>query len=147
MFNHWMRGTHPWSHLWDELSRLQREVSRQLPAALSRPGRDVPAINLWITQEGALLTAELPGVRREDLDLRVAGNVATLAGERKNPAPEGAQYQRRECPEGRFSRTFDLPFAVEPGGVEARLADGVLHVRLPRAESDKPRKISIQAEK
>ncbi len=141
MWNQWTRGAHPWSSLWDEVSRLQHEVSRHLPAAAR--GRDFPAINLWIDHDGAVMTAELPGLKREDIDLSVNGKVVTLKGERKSGAPENAEYQRRECARGVFSRTFDMPFTVDAAQVDAQLADGVLRVKLPRAESDKPRKIAI----
>jgi HSP20 family protein len=87
----------------------------------------------------------MPGVDLEDIDLRVEGDMLTISGERKaGELPEGARQIRRERSFGKFSRTFQLPHAVDPDKVEARFKNGVLIVIMPRAEEDKPKKILIQ---
>jgi len=115
----------------------------RLFTGLQRPfAPDFPAMNVWTNEEHAIVTAELPGVAEEDIDVSVTGSTLTLRGERK--AAEGGEYHRQEREEGSFVRTLDLPFQVNASQVEARLARGVLHIKLPRAEEDKPRKIAIQ---
>jgi len=130
------------NRLWDDMNRLQREILWQIDPR-SRAGREFPAVNIRLTPEGAELSAELPGVKSGDLDLQVSGRTVTLKGERRSPAPADARWQRRECPEGAFSRVIELPFALEPGAVEARLSHGLLRAKLPRAEADKPRKVKV----
>lgn len=104
-----------------------------------------PSFNLWANDDGAVLTSELPGVNMDDLDITVSGKQVTVKGARKNaeqPA-EGAQVVRQERMEGGFERSIQLPFNIEVGKVEAKLQNGVLEVTLPRAEIDKPRKITV----
>lgn len=68
-------------------------------------------------------------------------------GSRQSEAlKEGECYHRREWWDGQFTRTFQLPFPIEAGKVEARFTKGVLYISLPRAEADKPKKISVKAE-
>jgi HSP20 family protein len=93
-----------------------------------------------------VVTAELPGVNAEDVDISVVNDILTVSGSRQpDELQTGERYHRRERNFGRFSRTFQLPFQVDTNAVDAMLEKGVLHVSLPRAESDKPRKIAIQS--
>jgi len=95
-----------------------------------------------------LVTAELPGVKLEDLDIAVQGDTLTLQGVREPETLEdGERYHRRERPTGRFQRVFQLPYEIEVTKVEATYEAGVLHISLPRAEADKPRKIQVRAAK
>lgn len=115
------------------------------PMAQSGPG--FPAFNIWTDDEGAVLTSELPGVTIGDLEITVSGKYITLKGSRKVSPDEGKMERiRRERPEGTFERTFQLPYAIESGKVEAKLANGVLEVTLPRAENDKPRKVMVNGQ-
>lgn len=105
-----------------------------------------PAFNIWSDEDGAVVTSELPGVRMEDLDITVSGKAVTVKGSRK--AEETAEKERRvrqERPSGEFERAFQLGFQIDAARVQAKLADGVLEITLPRAENDKPRKITISA--
>lgn len=134
----------PWTRLVGQVNRLQQEVVRRHPLLGSRWGQEFPAVNLRLDAEAAHLDAELPGVTLDHLDLSVNGRVVTLKGTRPSRAPENAEFQRRECPAGAFARAFELPFQVDADHIEATLTHGVLRVRLPRAESDKPRKITVR---
>jgi HSP20 family protein len=132
------------------MERLQREVNRLFSDSFSlaggRTAPSYPAMNVWTNEEGAVITAELPGVNPEDIDISVVGDTLTLAGNRKpDELQEGERYHRRERSYGRFSRTFQLPYQVEPDKVEAVFEKGVLQISLPRAEVDKPKKIAIKA--
>lgn len=118
-------------------------VDRIIGGALGSSVSAYPAFNVWADNEGATVTSELPGVTMDGLDVTVQGKVVTVKGSRANPAAEDAGYLRRERRVGEFSRSFELPFQIDAGKVEAKLANGVLEISLPRAENDKPRKIAI----
>jgi HSP20 family protein len=118
-----------------------------------RPGRfalnaasGYPAMNVWTNNEGVIVTAELPGIDTESLDISVRENALILKGTR-NPIElkEGETYHRRERGYGNFQRVFQLSFNVDTQSVEASYEKGILRIVLPRAEEDKPRKITIRA--
>jgi len=134
--------------MWEEMNRLQREMNR-LFEGVDRgwaPVAGFPAINVWLNEEGAVVTAELPGVDVKDLEINVVGETLTLSGERKaEDLPKDSVVHRQERGIGKFTRTVDLPFSVESNKVQATLEKGILRILLPRAEKDKPRKIAIKA--
>jgi len=134
---------------WREMDRLRREMNRlfaDLPASAGTAVPGYPAMNVWTNENGAVITAELPGVATEEIDISVVGGTLTLSGTRQpTELPENAVAHRRERGAGRFSRVFRLPFPIESDKVEAAFENGVLSVALPRPESDKPRKIAIKA--
>ncbi|MEM7346056.1 MAG: Hsp20/alpha crystallin family protein [Chloroflexota bacterium] len=134
---------------WQEMARFHRLMNRRfadpftLAGGRTRPS--YPAINAWTNEDGAIVTAELPGVNPEDIDIAVEGETLTLSGKREPVAlEEGGQYHRRERSFGSFSRTFQLPFKADVDQIEANFDKGVLHISVPRAEADKPRKISVK---
>jgi HSP20 family protein len=134
---------------WQEMERLQREMNHLFSDSFSlaggRTGSSYPAMNVWTNEEGAVITAELPGVNPEEVDISVVGDTLTLSGNRQpEELGEGDKYHRRERSYGKFTRTFELPFLVEADKVEAVFEKGVLHISLPRAEADKPKKIAIK---
>jgi len=133
--------------VWDEMERIQRDMNRILSSyqrgLQNAPG--FPAVNIWTGEEGAVLTAEIPGVAPDEIDISVVGDTLTLQGERKRPEiGERAQVHRQERGYGRFSRTVQLPFPIEVDKVEAHVQRGVLKMSLPRAEADKPKRISVR---
>lgn len=139
---HRRRALHPFR----ELAHLQRQMSRLLDASLN-PGTGTagPAVNVWTNATGAQVVAEVPGVDPDQLEISVVGDTLTLTLERPDEVlPEGARTLRRERATGRFVRTVQLPFRLDPDSVEARIANGILTIRLARPESDKPRRIQIQ---
>jgi HSP20 family protein len=125
-----------------QMRRLQTEVSRMAERGSTRV-EEFPALNAYANQDGVVITAELPGVKIEDLAVSVHRDAITLSGERQTDIEEAKQYHRRERRQGRFVRTVSLPFIVDPKGVEAVMNNGVLRLELPRAEEDKPRRINI----
>ncbi len=133
---------------WREVDRLQREMNRLFESytpGRTRPAPGYPALNLWSSEEGLKVTAEMPGVNSDDLDVSVVGETLTLTGVRKpDQLPEEARYHRQERGFGKFSRSIQLPYAVDVKKVEALFKDGVLQISLPRAEETKPRKISVK---
>lgn len=136
---------------WREMDRLRRDMDRLFESSFSRRVRQrtsgYPAINVWAkSEEGVIVTAELPGVEPGEVDVSVTGDTLTLEGTRyAEGTPESAQFHRQERSQGEFKRTVQLPFTVNNDQVEASLSNGVLRVVLPRAEAEKPRQIQIQA--
>ncbi|MCJ7738303.1 MAG: Hsp20/alpha crystallin family protein [Anaerolineae bacterium] len=135
---------------WRDMERLRREMNRlfaDVPTTAGTAGTPgYPAMNVWTNEGGAVITAELPGVNPEDMEISVVGDTFTLSGNRQPvELPENAVIHRQERGGGRFSRVFRLPFPIDSGKVEADFDNGVLSVFLPRPESDKPRKIAIRA--
>jgi HSP20 family protein len=131
------------------MDQLQREMNRLFDA--TSKGRvfnspSYPAINIWTNQDGQLITAEIPGVHPEDLEIDVTGDALSISGERKQTeVAKDARYHRWERSYGTFSRTIQLPFMVDTNKVEASFKNGVLLINLPRAEADKPKKIAIKS--
>lgn len=134
--------------LWREMERLQRDMNELMGGSARTTSRPLsyPAMNVWTGKDVAVITAEVPGVAAGKMDISVVGETLTLSGER-NPEPNESdvRYHRRERGYGKFSRSIELPFRVDAEKVEAKCDNGILTILLPRAEADKPRKISIKA--
>ena len=139
----------PRTNLWREMDQLQREMNSLLDS--SQRGRSFsspsyPAINLWTNADGQVISAEMPGVHKEDIDISLTADALSLSGTRSpDEVAKDAQYHRQERSYGSFSRTIQLPFMVDTGKVKANFKNGVLTIWLPRAEADKPKTIAIQA--
>jgi HSP20 family protein len=144
-----MSGLH-WQRRWDPFRDLQREMGRLFeslePLQPWRLARPFPAVNLYDAADRYVLTAQLPGTAPEGVDLSITGETLTIRGERRRP--EGVSdesYRRQERQFGRWTRTVTLPDRVDSAQVSASFAQGVLTVTLPKAESAKPRHISVAA--
>lgn len=134
---------------WREMDRLQREMNRLFedyyPTRVRR-APSFPALNVWTNEDGLNITAEVPGVHPEDIDISVVGDTLTLSGERRpDELKEGARYHRQERGYGNFTRSLQLPYMVDIRKVNATFRNGILNIELPRAEQDKPRKISVKS--
>ena len=138
------RGT-PFRNFREEMDRLMSDAWGTIgPLGAHLVGRGAfPAVNVWETEGELWAEAELPGVAQEDLEIDVVGNELTLRGSRKTPPTEGLTFHRQERPTGAFRRVVRLPVEIEADKVEATLRDGVLSIRLPKAERAKSRKISV----
>ena len=138
-------------NLFRDLEQFRNEVNRIFTNAYDRYAPSAAAqgsfpINLYVGDEELVLTAEMPGVAPQAMELTVEDGVLTLSFERKpDELSQGTAYHRRERAYGRFSRSLELPVRVDADKVEARADNGVLQVRLPRLAEDKPRKITIKA--
>jgi len=107
--------------------------------------RNYPLVNVWANEKSALITAELPGLTKDDIELNVLENTITLSGERKTDViPEDAKYHRQERSYGSFTRTIRVPYKIDVDKVEAVFANGVIKITLPRAEEDIPKKIKVE---
>jgi HSP20 family protein len=134
---------------WREMEDLQRQMNRLFDdffPSRYRLAREYPAMNIWADEESVLVTAELPGIQGKDLDINVLGENLTISGSRpQDEVPEEAQYHRRERGSGKFNRSIQLPYLVDVKKVNATFKDGILSITLPRAESDKPKRIMVKA--
>jgi HSP20 family protein len=121
----------------DTMNRLFAE-----PAA-HRPW--VPAVDIRETDHELVVTSDVPGIKFEDIDVRVENGTLTLKGERKfeKNGDEGG-WHRVERSYGTFERVFTLPDTVNPEGVKADYKNGVLTVTLPKKETAKPRQVKVQ---
>ncbi len=147
-------GTLP--DVWQEMNRLQREVNRIFrdfgldlfeSAAWPRLSAGFPPLNIWEDDEALYVEAELPGMALEDIEIYVTrDNQLTIRGERKAPQVEKGTWHRRERMFGSFTRVITLPVEVDAEKVEATLHNGLLRIRLPKAESARARKIPVKAE-
>lgn len=107
-----------------------------------------PPVNIWRGEDDVVVTAELPGIEIQDLDISVHENMLTLrcaAQEPPRESEEGQTYHRRECTRQGFSRSLRLPFEVDGDKVDARLQNGVLKLVLPQSEASKPKKVQVKA--
>ncbi|MDJ0783252.1 MAG: Hsp20/alpha crystallin family protein [Desulfosarcinaceae bacterium] len=103
-----------------------------------------PAINLTEDADRFYIRAELPGVPSDALQMQATGKNLSISGERKIAAEkEGVRYHRREREAGKFSRVIAMPTQIDPDRIEAKLEDGILTIRVPKADAVKPRQISI----
>jgi HSP20 family protein len=132
-----------------EMERLRQEMNRLFDqvdrGSESGVITSYPAMNIWSDAEGVAVTAELPGVNLDDLDIAVQGNTLTLKGNRPRlDMGEEVVVHRQERGYGQFRRVLQLPFEVETDQVEAAYENGVLRITLPRAESAKPKKITVK---
>jgi len=128
--------------LQDELERFMRNPA--FGTGLSGYGA-YPPINIFDSNEGAVIVAELPGLDATKISVAGEGRTLTISGEREFvPSGSGRGYHRRELSEGKFSRSIQLPEDYDVGRAEARYEAGLLIIRVLKAEHAKPRQITVQ---
>lgn len=129
-----------------ELDRIQRELSTLSRGFMREPMAGVfPLMNLTEDKDNYYVRAELPGIKGSDLEIQATGDALTISGERKIPEDENATYHRRERESGKFSRILTLPGEIDANKVEASCVDGILTIRLPKAEASKPKQIQVKS--
>jgi HSP20 family protein len=145
-------ATNPWNVM-RELATMQDRMNRIWGSVYNRGDHEdvtsrgtwLPAVDIFETPaKEIVLKAEVPGLKREDIDLTVENNTLTIRGERRRDdgvSDEG--YHRIERAYGAFSRSFTLPNSVEAESVRAEYRDGVLTVTLPQREQARPRQIQV----
>jgi HSP20 family protein len=132
-----------------EWDRLRRELGQLLDPRRSLIGGDLPAgvfplLNVTQDHDHFYVRSEIPGMTLDELEVSVTGRTVTIAGERKIPSEDyQVSYHRREREEGKFRRQFNLPTDVVSDQVQAKYRHGMLMIVLPKAESAKPKKITI----
>lgn len=135
----------PWSAL--------RDLEGQFNRLFGELGRDYdvfervwsPAVDLKETDQAYTLEADLPGLKKEDIELMVVDNMITIKGERKQEEKvEEKGYHRFERRYGAFQRSFEIPGGFDSEKVTAKFEDGVLRVTLPKREEAKPKHIEVR---
>jgi len=134
----------PWPDL-GELRRRMDEVFDRFPAGTATHAGVFPPVNLFEAGDAYVLTAELPGLRAEDIDVSVERDRVTLRGERRIEYPKDASLHRAERRGGAFRRTVQLPVELDGEKVEAIYRNGVLTLRIPKAAEHQPRRINVQS--
>ncbi|MBI4862235.1 MAG: Hsp20/alpha crystallin family protein [Candidatus Riflebacteria bacterium] len=128
-----------------EQSGVRGPVQGSFDDTPTHTAADFPAVNIWNGAEAYVLTAEIPGIDPDQLDVAVVGDTVTIRGSR---APlvlkKGEVFHRVERGYGQFVRSIKLPKPLDAQKVEARYARGVLTLRMPRAEAEMPRKIALK---
>ncbi len=103
-----------------------------------------PAVDVLESKDSYLIRAELPGMKKEDIKVEVKDGSLVVSGERKSEKPaEGVEYRHVERVAAKFWRSFSLPENAKPDGIEATYKDGIIEIRVPKAEERKPRQIEI----
>lgn len=131
--------------LFRNFDNLRDHMDYLIGSDAERKTENYPPVNIWRDGDKLMITAELPGVKADELDVSVNGNVLKIQG-KPEKEDESRDYYRRERKMTGFQRSIELPYRVDPEKIEAHLEKGILAVALPRAEADKSRKISIKAE-
>ncbi|MDZ7266796.1 MAG: Hsp20/alpha crystallin family protein [candidate division KSB1 bacterium] len=136
-----------------ELARLEEDFDRFFRNFLSDEmletsltlGAWEPAVDIHETDDHYAITAELPGLSRENFKVSYNQDVLTITGERKQVEEKGRTYHRRERNFGKFERSFRLPANIVAEKIEASFKDGVLTLILPKAEEARPKHIAVKA--
>jgi len=131
----------------DALSSFQQALdayrtSGWLDSSVSGGGA-YPPVNVFRKADDFIIIAELPGVKKSDLDVQVKGRTIRVTGAKTVGYQEKAAVHRRERLAGRFDRAVTMPVEIDPDRVKAEYRDGVLALFLPRAESEKPKSIKV----
>jgi HSP20 family protein len=143
---------------WNEIDRMFRAMNlldtglQQMFSDVNRYRRPAP---VWLTMDRGPRTnfyddgdalrmqLEVPGIERENLTIKVQGNYLEISGARTSDHPEGYTNHRKERADGSFTRSFTLPTEVDAEHIEARLKNGILTLVLPKAETAKPKQITV----
>ena len=152
--NYLTRWQRPELSAWSDLGRfssLRNQIDRLFEAPLAELARNsnllsgwTPAFDIYENKDNLVVAAELPGMRKEDIEISLHDGSLSISGERRSETKsEEAEVCRSERFFGRFQRTVGLPTPVNPGKVKAQYKDGILTVTLPKTEEAKPKQIDV----
>ena len=141
----------PWATLPILQSRINRIFEEAFPAHASAMEGEVslcdwqPTVDTYEEDDIIVINAELPGVNKDDVSIDIKDNVLSIKGVRnfEQKVKEENYYRRERC-YGKFHRAFTLPDAVDPNKIEASYKDGVLKIKIPKAEESSSKKIEIK---
>lgn len=123
--------------------RFSRRLRRHYPLGFNG-GTRLP-VDIHVENDEFILTAPVAGLKPEDLKIEILDDVLTLSGEVRSESNGDGDYLLREIHYGEFSRSFRLPSSVEAEGADAKVEDGILTIRLPKVEEERPKKIEVKA--
>ncbi len=147
----------PWTPM-RELQNMQEEMNRlmerffgpslvETPGELTFSGNWYPMVDVTETKDELVVTAELPGMKKEDIRISYRDGLLTIEGERKQDLEEkDVNFHRVERRYGRFSRTFQLPVPVNEKKINAVYKDGILTIHLPKADEAKAKEIPVKVD-
>ncbi len=146
----WQRPELAWPSF-GRLSDLRDEIDRLFEAPLAEWARSsqvfagwTPALDIYEDKDNVYVKAELPGMKREEIELTLHDGVLSISGERKAETKrEDAEVHRVERFFGRFQRTVTLPGPIAADKVKAEYKDGILSIKLPKTEESKPKRIDV----
>ena len=138
---------------WDPFASMQRLSSMMDEVFDDAPSwgaveQGYPPVNMWAGETSLAVSAELPGLSAQDIELSIDERSLTIRSKKglePETETEGVTWHRRERPHVSFSRTIELPVRIDPDRVEARFVNGLLEIEMQRPESDLPRKLKITA--
>ena len=136
-----------WADLRDELNSLfDLPTTGNLARQAQLFSGWTPALDLYQNNDNVVAVVELPGMRKEDIDVSLHDGMLTIAGERQSSSGEGENAERTERFSGKFRRSVTLPTRVDASKVSASYKDGILTVTLPKSEEAKPKKVEVSIE-
>jgi len=121
----------------------QTQETSEVQRAAPERGYVTPEVNIFEMPDSYVLQAEVPGVKKEGLEITVDENVLTLVGRRTHPTETPADLLYRESREADFRRSFELDRTIDTGRIGAKLDQGILTVTLPKVEKAKPRQVTV----
>lgn len=139
---------------WDpirEMISMRNAVDQMLDEAFARgsqtrgTGAWLLPMDAYVTEDAIIIHADVPGIESDELEITLEGDTLTIRGEVKREDTENRKYVLLERPTGRFERTLSINTPVDHEKTEATFKNGVLTLKLPKAEAVKPRQISVKA--
>ena len=150
-----MRRSWPSRPAFDDMFADFDQLRREMQRLLDNPGRSeygghgsgvFPPMNVSQDRDNFYVRAEIPGIKANELQITAVENRLSIAGRREiKNENDKVSYHRKERPEGSFNRSLTLPSEFDVDRVEARYSNGVLNLKLPKAEAAKPRLISVKS--
>jgi len=129
-----------------QMNILQERLNRLFNNINDGGESEFPPLNVWASEKNIVVVAEVPGIDPANIDLQICNQTLTLKTQREMDEPEeGQTFHRRERGHGQFTRSLELPYAIDADNVNASFANGILRIEFSRAAVDLPKKIAVQA--
>jgi HSP20 family protein len=135
----------PYRRLASFRDAMDRLVDETLAETASPERELVLAVDVQANDDDFTVRAMVPGLEADDLDIEIINNTVTIRGEFSDAPSEKSKFMTCELPQGRFSRVISLPVSVDAAKAEANLKNGILSLRIPKAEAHKPRSIKVSS--
>jgi len=131
-------------NLFDQINNEMNRYLSMRDTAANQAHEWMPAVDIHEEDSCYMLTADIPGVNRKDVEISLEDGVLTVKGERKSEAEVTEEgYRRRERIQGTFVRQFNLPDTIDTANISAKAEDGVLTIAIPKQEKPEPKKITV----
>ena len=131
-------------NLFDQINNEMNRYMSMRDTAANQEHEWTPAVDIHEEDSCYMLTADIPGVNRKDVEISLEDGVLTVKGERKSEAEVTEEgYRRRERIQGTFVRQFNLPDTIDTANISAKAEDGVLTIAIPKQEKPEPKKITV----